>query len=70
MFDTGSNEMFLRQRFLRDYPGMAAAAKKDSNTIPGLTGSTETESLELKEIAGLSRILTETTRTPSESGPC
>jgi hypothetical protein len=50
LFDTGSNETFLWPRFLRDFPGMAASAKKGSNTVTGITGSTEVESLELEEI--------------------
>jgi hypothetical protein len=50
LFDTGSNETLLWPRFLRDFPGMAAAPKKDSNTITGITGSTEVETLELDEI--------------------
>lgn len=50
LFDTGSNETLLWPRFLRDFPGMAAAAKKDSNTITGITGSTEVETLDLDEI--------------------
>jgi hypothetical protein len=50
LFDSGSGETFLWPRFLREFPGMAAAAKKDSNTITGITGSTEVDSLELEEI--------------------
>jgi hypothetical protein len=50
LFDTGSNETYLWPRFLRDFPGMAAVAKKDSSTVTGFTGSTEAETLDLDEI--------------------
>jgi hypothetical protein len=50
LFDTGSNETLLWPRFLRDFPGIAAGAKKESNTVTGITGSMEAESLELDEI--------------------
>jgi hypothetical protein len=50
LFDTGSNETYLWPRFLRDFPEMAAAAKKDSNPVTGFTGSTEVETLDLDEI--------------------
>jgi hypothetical protein len=49
-FDTGSNETYLLPRFLRDFPGMALGAKKASNTLIGVTGSTEAESVDVEEI--------------------
>jgi hypothetical protein len=76
LFDTGSNETFLWPRFLRDFPGVAAAAKKDSNTITGITGSTEVETLDLGEIklrvrgadvfVRPARVLTKSAMRPSE----
>jgi predicted aspartyl protease len=50
LFDTGSSETVLWPRFLRDFPGVTAGAKKGSNTVTGITGSTEVDSLEFTEI--------------------
>jgi hypothetical protein len=51
LFDTGSTETNLLPRVLRDFPEMALAAKRASNTMRGVMGSTEVESEELEEIA-------------------
>jgi hypothetical protein len=50
LFDTGSIQTNLLPRFLRDFPEMALAAKKASNTIRDVMGSAEMESEELQEI--------------------
>jgi hypothetical protein len=50
-FDTGSNQTNLLPRFSHDFPEIARAARKTSNTLRGVMGSSEVEAAELDEIA-------------------